>query len=131
MTTIAFTQLAAIIGLIAFSLYQQAQHAKTIIELLNAQDQDRARDREAHQIERAAWLADRNQPNPDITQLIGLTERLCQRLQAPTQAVIEHAQAQPLPPMPPTVNPAIDDSYWAAMQPKEQLADELMEHEVG
>jgi hypothetical protein len=42
--------------------------------------------------------------NPDLEQLIALVDRLCQRVQAPSQAVIDHSLAAAVvPPSPPAV----------------------------
>lgn len=47
-------------------------------------------------------------PHPDLTQLIGLVDRLCQRVQAPDVAVTEHAMSMPVGPMP---QPRPDQGY--------------------
>lgn len=55
---------------------------------------------------------------------------LCQRLQAPEQAVIDHAVAA-IPVSPPAVHPDRDDDYWSAQGiSKEDLADAAMRQEL-
>lgn len=57
-----------------------------------------------------------------------LVERLLQRVQAPEQAVMEHAMAQPLP-SPPAVIPDDDGDFWESRMSKEELAEALMQQE--
>jgi len=75
---------------------------------------------------------DRTKPNPDTTALIALVERMAQRIQAPTEAVVEHQLAAPLPDSPPAIPFDNDQAFWEAQEPlsKEALADALMEAEA-
>lgn len=51
-------------------------------------------------------------------------ERLCQRIQAPEQAVTDHAVTQTVvPPQPRAVHPDVDSDFWATRMTKEELAD--------
>lgn len=76
-----------------------------------------------HQQERA-------QTTPDLAALITLVENLCQRVQAPEQAVIDHSTQTDVAPGPAAVNPELDQSYWDAHGPtKEELADAEFERE--
>lgn len=73
-------------------------------------------------------LARCEQPHPDLKELVGIVDRLCQRIQAPDAAVTEHAMAQPLPDMPQVVMPDDDRAWWESQgfqMPKEQLAEQL------
>lgn len=61
-----------------------------------------------------------------------VVERLCQRIQAPEQAVVDHSVTQHVTaPQPQAVNPADDSSYWAAHMTKEQLAQYAAELEMA
>lgn len=61
--------------------------------------------------------------SPDLEQLIALTDRLCQRIQAPELAVLEHQQAGPAL-TPPAVGFDDDEAFHAAHGlTTEQLAD--------
>ena len=75
---------------------------------------------------------DRTKPNPDTTALIALVERMAQRIQAPTEAVVEHQLAAPLPDSPPAIPFDNDQAFWEAQEPlsKEALADALMDAEL-
>ena len=76
---------------------------------------------------------ERATPNPDTLALIALTENLCQRIQAPEQAVIDHSIAAPVTPdmIPAAVNPDVDADYWDKLGPsKERLAELLEQAEV-
>lgn len=88
------------------------------------------------------WLADRHAhrrsqqqaANPDLTALVGLVDRLCQRVQAPQTAVWEHTQAvTPEVQQPEPVDMFDDQDHWES---KEMLAarsfdEELTEVPVG
>lgn len=68
-------------------------------------------------------------PNPDLLALVGLIDRLCQRIQAPAQAVFEHSTEQVRPgseEAPPAVHPDNDADFWEA---REALAERLMAEE--
>lgn len=76
---------------------------------------------------------DRATPNPDTAALIALTENLCQRIQAPQQAVIDHTVQQTVTPdmVPPAVPPDDDKAFWDNRPlSKEALAEILMAEEV-
>jgi hypothetical protein len=68
------------------------------------------------------------QKNPDLEQMISLVEELCQRIQAPEQAVIDHSFDGQQIQMPSVV--AMDDDE-AFHETKEQLAERLAMAEVG
>jgi hypothetical protein len=76
------------------------------------------------------WRAERRQPNPDLVELVALVDRLCQRIQAPSQAVFEHTAAHPPPPTheqaPSAVDPNDDEDFWES---REELAERLMTEE--
>jgi len=68
-------------------------------------------------------------PSAEIGALIDLTDRLCQRIQAPTAAVVEHHDKATGPSLP-AVNPELDESYWQAQEiSKETLAEMAMQQE--
>jgi len=70
------------------------------------------------------------QKNPDLEQIIALADRMAQRIQAPQQAVYEHAAVQ-LPPDPPAVGFDDDAGYWEARLSKDELAEALMAEETN
>jgi hypothetical protein len=58
--------------------------------------------------------------------------RLLQRIQAPEQAVYEHATGGSPPPAgPPAARYDDDESYWQATESKEQLAERLLRDELA
>lgn len=63
---------------------------------------------------------------------IALVDRLCQRLQAPGAAVLEHDEAVRARPSetyaPPGLEPEDDDGYWAS---REKLAEYAMSEELA
>lgn len=62
-------------------------------------------------------------PSADTAALIGLVADLCQRVQAPEQAVVEHAMKTVEPPPMPEVA-FTDEQHWLANgMTKEQLAE--------
>lgn len=74
---------------------------------------------------------ERRHPSPNLEALIALTDRLCQRLQAPHAAIIEHdenVRGRTEEYAPPAVMPEDDDDFWAS---KDKLAEQLMEAEVN
>lgn len=126
--------LAILIALaLLVSYVKDTRHANAIDRLLDAHNQYRL-DMDAGYQASLAQLAEhfKPEPHPDIAQLVALVDRLCQRLQAPDHAVVEHAQAQPLPPMPQAVLPD-DDEGWHRAQAltKEQLAEQAMAAELN
>jgi hypothetical protein len=64
-------------------------------------------------------------------EFIALVDRMCQRLQAPGAAVLEHDEAvrAPRPPeyAPPALEPEDDEGYWMS---REKLAELAMQAEV-
>lgn len=105
---------------------------RTIRELHHQHQIDR--DRWQHQLDTLLTAATRPPvQHPDIAALISLTDRLCQRIQAPEQAVIDHSVAQPITPdmIPQAVNPELDDEYWDSRQiSKEDLAEQAAAEEL-
>lgn len=102
------------------------QEIKTIHGLLELHDEDRQR--WMHQLNALAAAAHESEPHPDLSHVIRLVDRLCQRIQAPEAAVTEHAIAQPLPPMPQVNLPDDDTAFWESQGfelPKEELAQRL------
>jgi hypothetical protein len=65
---------------------------------------------------------------PDLTALIELVDRLCQRVQAPERAINEHTQGVVVPESPPAVDMFDDEEYW---EPKENLAEREFEAELN
>lgn len=127
MTVLAASQFVLILGLIWLldrrhtqaleaNRVEHDQHARelmAVLEQLNGQ---------------TSLLAARvREPHPDLSELTGIIDRLCQRVQAPEQAVIDHSVMQPLPPMPQPALPDDDAQFWRdqgfAPEPtKEELA---------
>lgn len=95
--------------------------------LLESHQRAAERQEAAFAVERAHIEAARAKAAPDLTELVALIDRLCQRVQAPEQAVVEHAMAQPLPPMPQVIEMDDDDAHWEA---KEQMAEREMMAEL-
>ena len=68
----------------------------------------------------------------DRDRLLATIDDLCQRVQAPDLAVIDHQAKQGGIVNPPAVGFDNDEDYWkAAEMTKEQLADELMQAELA
>lgn len=57
-------------------------------------------------------------------------DRMCQRIQAPEQAVIDHSVVQPLP-SPPAVMHDDDQDFWGARMTKDELAVMLAQQELA
>jgi len=84
----------------------------------------------------ALLLADRWQQrrlvDPNQQALIDLCDRLCQRLQAPQAAVLEHDELVRSQRMeeyaPPAVPPDDDEAFWAS---REKLAEMMAEQETS
>lgn len=76
-----------------------------------------------------AW--ERRRADPDTVALIATIDRLCQRIQAPHAAVLEHDERVRAPRSdeyaPPAVSPDDDDAYWAS---RDKLAELLMAQET-
>lgn len=70
----------------------------------------------------------RRDVTPDLTALIDLVDRLCQRVQAPERAINEHTQGVVVPESPPAVDMFDDEEYW---EPKENLAEREYEAELN
>ena len=64
----------------------------------------------------------------EMTAMIALADRLCQRLQAPEQAVAEHAMSTIGEHTPPAVPMDDDLAHWES---KEQLAERLYQETVS
>jgi hypothetical protein len=81
-------------------------------------------------------LADRWQQrrHPDATavELIAVIDRLCQRVQAPAAAILEHDEAVRSPRSeeyaPPAVAPEDDEGYWES---RDKLAELMMAEELS
>lgn len=132
MIYIVTAQLAALIALLWALQRTHRQEIRTIHGLLELQDQQRNRDLERIDNLLRAQHTHMSQPHPDLSALIDLTDRLCQRIQAPQQAVIDHALQQPVPPVPQTVLPHDDNAYWETQNvPKDELAEKLMAEELS
>ena len=76
------------------------------------------------------WLVhDRTRANRDY---IALVDRLCQRVQAPHAAVLEHdeqaRERRTEEYAPPAIEPDDDDAYWLS---REKLAEYAMRNELG
>lgn len=73
----------------------------------------------------------RRHPDPNLLELIAQNDRLCQRLQAPQAAILEHdeqvRQTRTEEFAPPAVEPDDDEAYWAS---RDRLAELLMERET-
>jgi uncharacterized iron-regulated membrane protein len=115
----------------ALLMTEHRQHAR-IQELLNQAAGERARLQSVHNARITSLLdtvmADRAKPNPDTTALIALIERMAQRIQAPEQAVIDHALQTELPPTPTAVMPDDDQGFWES---REDLAARAMTDELA
>lgn len=138
MIVLAALMLAAnllLVGVLVWHvLHTEGKHTETVMQLLAAQDIEREQARNQLRDLVELHTRERETAHPDLTELIALTDRLCQRVQAPEQAVLEH-QLQDLPVSPPAVTPDDDDAYWEAMRgttlDKESLAEQLMEAELN
>jgi hypothetical protein len=83
-----------------------------------------------------ALLADRwqqrHRPDPSLLELISLCDRLCQRLQAPQAAILEHDEQVRTPQgaeyAPPAVPPDDDEAFWMS---RERLAEMTMAQETS
>lgn len=112
-------------------------HQARIDRLLDAHETDRLLElstRFLAQIEQANVLHHQAQSetHPDVAALVALVDRLCQRIQAPDLAVVDHQMAQPLAFSPPAVPMSSDEGYWEAQDlSKEQLAQMAMAQEVA
>jgi len=73
----------------------------------------------------------RQRTHPDLQSLLGIIGELCQRLQAPGAAVLEHDERVRGRPSteyaPPAIEPDDDDAYWMS---REKLADYAMREET-
>lgn len=69
----------------------------------------------------------------DRERALWATERgdLLQRIQAPEQAIVQHALNAPIPPSPPTVPVDDDEAYWESRLTKEQLAERAYQQELA
>lgn len=55
---------------------------------------------------------------------------LLQRIQAPEQAIVQHALSAPVPPSPPSILADDDEDHWEAQLTKEQLAEQAFNQEM-
>ena len=94
--------------LVLVIVVRERDHDRRITALITSEASERARTARAH------------------TEQV---DRLCQRLQAPEQAVIEHAIGN-VTEQPPAVGPDNDRDFWEAHMTKEQLAEALREAEL-
>lgn len=95
--------LAALVGLLVSSEWRHAETTRVLVEAVRG--------------ERADYIA--------------LVDRLCQRVQSPTQAVIEHS-IQTVPPVDPPAATVTDEQWWMANGvPKERLADMVDQIELA
>lgn len=104
----------------------QRDHNKRLDELQRRHDERVDRLIAAHADQIAKLTASRD---PDLEQLVSLVDRLCQRVQAPAQAVAEHAIStgpQWTPPQP--IQPDDDAAFH---ETKEELADRLAAIELA
>ena len=115
MLYIAIAQLV----LIAFLLYDKGRERDHYAKV-TADFAQQARD------ERLILL--RRDVTPDLKALIDMNAKLCQRLQAPAQAINEHIQGLPTPPSPQPVDMNDDEAVWES---REDLAEKLMALETG
>lgn len=101
----------------------------TVVALAIVSELRQGRSDARSQVERAQWSKereareDRFQAERDkyASQLESILSghrqeiaALCQRIQAPEYAVVEHAQSQASP-SPPAANPMLDEDYWEAI----------------
>lgn len=136
MIILAGIQLAAILILVGVLiwhiLHTERAHSETVMQLLAAQDMERQDHRNQLRALVEEHSAERRVAHPDLSEMVALIDRVCQRLQAPEQAVIEHAIGDH--PSPPAVPPDDDIAYWEAqkaMLDKTELADLAMEAELS
>lgn len=94
--------------LVVVLVVRERDHDRRITAILASEASERARTARAH------------------TEQV---DRLCQRLQAPEQAVIEHSIGQ-VTEQPAAVTPDNDRDFWEAHMTKEQLAEALREAEL-
>ena len=68
----------------------------------------------------------------DRDRLLATIDTLCQRVQAPELAVVDHQARQETLASPPAVGFDNDDEYWQATEmTKEQLAEQMMARELA
>ena len=76
------------------------------------------------------WM-DRRRGDRALTELVALTDRMAQRLQAPRAAILEHDEAvrgRTDEYAPPAVEPDDDDAYWMS---RDKLAELAMAQEIS
>jgi len=74
---------------------------------------------------------DRRRGDRALTELVALTDRMAQRLQAPRAAILEHdeaARGRTDEYAPPAVEPDDDDAYWMS---RDKLAELAMAQEIS
>jgi len=76
-------------------------------------------------------VRDRYRAHPDLEPLLNTIQSLCQRLQAPGTAVLEHDERVRVQPpegyAPPAIEPDDDEAYWLS---REALAEGAMKYET-
>jgi hypothetical protein len=82
--------------------------------------------------ERIAQMQQRRHPDATAVELIAVIDRLCQRVQAPAAAILEHDEAVRSPRSeeyaPPAVAPEDDEGYWES---RDKLAELMMAEELS
>ena len=80
----------------------------------------------------ALLVYERHQEQRRMREMVALIDRLCQRIQAPAAAVLEHDEATRVMRdeeyAPPAVPPDDDDEFWAS---REKLAELAMQQELN
>lgn len=129
------TALAIVLGLawlttLTALIYRAQVHDRRVDRLvaLAAQATGRHTEQVNHLI--SLHTSERANTHPDLEALIRLVENLCQRIQAPEQAVIDHSIASPEGPQPQFIGGDDDDAYWAHQESKEELAERIEAEEA-
>jgi hypothetical protein len=86
-------------------------------QLVHGEREHAAQERAHMAAERRTWAVERAD--------------LLQRIQAPEQAVIQHALNAPVPPSPPSILADDDEDHWEAQLTKEQLAERAYMQEMA
>lgn len=109
---------------------REKRHQVTVERLLTAVHDERDAMAQRVHDERIQLENARAETSPDLAALIALVENLCQRVQAPREAVVQHQMESGPVFAPPAVLPDDDEGWFEARMPKEQLADLLTEQEL-
>lgn len=103
--------------------------------LLDRRDKRGLVEREATAVrmheERLALEVARSQASPDLEALVALVRDLCQRVQAPKEAVVQHQMETGPVFAPPAVLPDDDAGWFEARMSKEDLARQAMDEELA